>query len=154
MQQADFLQTQLLPLLRRIPEHQLPLWGKMNLQQMIEHLSREGFEQAAGRIPAQLLTDAAMVSKMQDFIRSAKPFKENTKNALMPEEPYPCRTESVEAALTELHGNIELFFQLFREHPERKVLNPFFGNLDYELSVLLLYKHCLHHLRQFGVTVA
>jgi hypothetical protein len=38
----------------------------------------------------------------------------------------------------------------FRENTR----NPIFGDLNYEQNVRLLYKHALHHLRQFGLTVS
>lgn len=153
MQQAVFLQTRLVPLLRQIPPDRKPLWGQMNLQQMVEHLSREGFQQAAGLLQVSLVTDAEQLPKMQAFIRSDKAFREHTKNPLMPEIPYPLRHVSLEAACITLQKDIAVFFDVFKQSPEKQVLNPFFGVLDYELSVLLLYKHSLHHLRQFGVEV-
>ena len=34
--------------------------------------------------------------------------------------------------------------------PLLESLNPIFGELDFNGNVQLLYKHALHHLRQFG----
>lgn len=151
MKEAVFLQEHLIPLLAQIPIVQKPLWGKMNAQQMVEHLSREGFQQAVGLPPQALISTPEVVVKMQAFIRSDKSFRENTINPLMPETPYPLRYDTMMEALDALQHDVAHFFDVFDRSPDKTVVNPLFGALDYELSVLLLYKHCLHHLRQFGV---
>lgn len=151
MKEAVFLQEHLVPLLAAIPIDRQPLWGKMNVQQMVEHLSREGFQQAAGLMPQPLVSTPEVIVRMQAFIRSEKAFRENTVNPLMPETPYPLRYDTMMEALDALQNDMVFFFAEFRQSPGKTVVNPLFGELDYELSVLLLYKHCLHHLRQFGV---
>jgi hypothetical protein len=40
---------------------------------------------------------------------------------------------------------------LYEETPGLKITNPVFGDLDYGLAVNLLYKHAVHHLKQFGI---
>ena len=40
--------------------------------------------------------------------------------------------------------------EAFEKNPDLVTRNPFFGDLNFEQSVQLLYKHALHHLRQFG----
>src|SRR6478672_11631756 len=107
---VDFLKTSFVALLQTIPTDAAPLWGKMTLQQMVEHFTD------AVRIAAGLVPDAAIVSpeehlpKLQAFIRSDKPFKENTRNPLLPETPAPVRARSIEAALHSLQEAIDAFF--------------------------------------------
>jgi hypothetical protein len=43
------------------------------------------------------------------------------------------------------------FFEVFEKDTALVTRNPFFGDLNFEQNVQLLYKHSLHHLRQFGV---
>jgi hypothetical protein len=88
---------------------------------------------------------------MQAYLMSEKPFRENTPNALMPETPIPVKHASVKKAIDELQSELDYFFEVFKNEPGKKVTNPFFGELDYEMSVRLLHKHATHHLRQFGV---
>ena len=151
---ARFLHEAFVPLLQTIPSTTAPLWGKMNLQQMIEHFG-DAVRMSSGRLPApRLLTPEESLPKMQAFMFSDKPFKENTANPLMPETPAPVRFISIEAAINELDAQLDHFFAVFKANPSFSTLNPFFGVLDYEGNVQLLYKHAVHHLRQFGVEVA
>lgn len=152
-QKAAYLQFKFTKTIADIQPETQPHWGKMNLQQMVEHLSRDAFRVASGKISFPLMMPAEHIPKMQEFIRSDKPFKENTVNRLMAEEPLPTIHSNIEAALTELQVEIDYFFDVYAKQPDLKLINPFFGELDLELQIDLLYKHALHHLRQFGVVV-
>jgi len=151
---SNFLQQKLVQTIATIDSATQPLWGKMNLQQMVEHMSRDAFRVASGKISFPLMTPAEHIAKMQEFIKSDKHFKENTANRLMAEEPAPTVHSNIEAALAELQTEIDYFFEVYAQQPDLKLINPFFGELDAALQVDLLYKHALHHLRQFGVSVA
>ncbi len=82
---------------------------------------------------------------------SEKPFRENTKNPYVPETPAPVKHTTIEAALNELQEELRYFFNVFEENKLQQTRNPFFGDLNFEQNIQLLYKHALHHLRQFGV---
>lgn len=151
---AQFLKESFVPLLQTIPATTEPRWGKMNLQQMIEHLS-DAVRIASGRQPTpRLLTPEEHLPKMRAFLFSEKPFRENTRNPMMPETPAPVRFKSIEAATNELQAQLDHFFAVFEANPSLSTLNPLFGVLDFEGNVQLLYKHAVHHLRQFGMELA
>lgn len=152
-QKISFLKNELTGHLQSIPADRVPAWGKMNLQQMTEHLSRDAFRVASGKVIFPLMTPEEHIPKMQEFLRSDKPFKENTVNRLMAAEPLPLVHKDMPAALAELQTEINDFFEAYQQEPGKKVMNPSFGEMDFELQVLLLHKHALHHLRQFGVTI-
>ena len=152
-EKAAFLKKEFTQLLSEIQEDREPAWGKMRFRQMIEHMS-DSVRIANGKDPHVVLLDEETVGKMQHFLRSDKPFRENTPNKLLPETPPAPRNASTEEAIRELQQDIDLFFDQFADSKEKMMANPFFGNLDYEHWVQLLYKHSLHHLRQFGVEVA
>jgi hydroxymethylglutaryl-CoA reductase len=153
MDKAQFLQQQLVPAIASISPEFKPLWGKMNLQQMTEHMSREGFKFANGKLSHELVTPEEHVPKMLSFLRSDKEFKENTVNVLMDAEPVPVVHSNMNGALMELQSEIDHFFFVFNNEPDKVIVNPFFGPLDYELWVNLLHKHSKHHLKQFGVEI-
>jgi hypothetical protein len=94
------------------------------------------------------------IPKMHDFLRSDIPFKENTVNRMMAAEPVPVVHPDMSAAIAELKTEIRDFFEAYESNPSKTVINPFFGELDFDLQIRLLHKHALHHLRQFGVTVS
>jgi hypothetical protein len=149
----SFLKNDLMAQLVTIPADRVPVWGKMNLQQMIEHLSRDAFRVASGKVIFPLMTPEEHILKMQEFLRSDKSFRENTVNKLLPEEPQPLVHQDMSAALDELQAEIDYFFEVYQQEPGKKVINPSFGEMDFELQVLLLHKHAIHHLRQFGMTI-
>jgi len=148
----DFLQHKLIPLMSSLDEHTKPLFGKMNVQQMIEHMGY-AFRQASGLIPLDALNNEEITAKMYSFMMSERPFKDNTPNPYLPETPAPAVFETKEQALIDLQKDIHQFFTTFENDKSKRILNPFFGNLNFEEWVHLLHKHANHHLRQFGINL-
>lgn len=146
-----FLQNRFIPLLLSVPSDRPPLWGKMTLQQMIEHFA-DSVRVASGRTEFPVHTQPEHLQRMQEFLMSDKPFRENTHNPLMPEVPAPVKNASMAKAIEELQSELDYFFSVFEANPHLTTLNPLFGELNFQMNIQLLYKHALHHLRQFGVT--
>jgi hypothetical protein len=145
----DFLKNKYIATLRSIAPDTPPAWGKMNFQQMVEHMS-DSFRIANGKDPQDCITPEEHLPKMQAFIMSDKPFRENTVNPQLPETPPPVRFDRVEDAIGELQQEIDDFFEVFDQDKHKIITNPIFGDLNYEHWVHLLYKHAIHHLRQFS----
>jgi len=151
-EKENFLRTKLVKYLQQLNPATPPRWGKMNVQQMIEHLSADVTRVANGRLKFDdILVPPETLQRMRDFLMSDKPFKENTKNPLLGEEPRPLRYKTVQAAIGALQQELIYFFEVFEKDHNLITRNPFFGDLNFEQNVQLLYKHSLHHLRQFGV---
>lgn len=152
IEKENFLRTKLVPYLQRIDPATQPRWGKMSVQQMIEHYAGDAVRNASGRLKIDtIMTAPERLVAMREFMLSDKPFKENTKNPLMGEEPAPLRYKTIQAATGTLQQELIYFFEAFEKNPQLVTRNPFFGDLNFEQNVQLLYKHALHHLRQFGV---
>lgn len=152
-EKVQFLRQKLVALLRQIPSDTPPRWGKMTLQQMIEHFA-DAVRIASGKTAhPDIVTPPEYLEKMRAFMLSDKPFKENTNNPLMPEVPAPVINHSVEEAIDELEKEISFFFSVFEKNKLQVTRNPFFGDLNYEENIHLLYKHATHHLKQFGITI-
>ncbi len=147
---ARFLKQEYIPLLQRLSADTPAQWGKMNVQQMIEHMA-DYVAMAYGNPPQELVTAEDRLEKMQDFLKSERDFKPNTPNSLLPDDPVPARLSSVREAILWLHEELTNFFNSFDSEKKKYVMNPFFGELDYGMSIQLLYKHAWHHLRQFGI---
>jgi len=147
---AAFLKNEFVTTLAGINPETKGLWGKMNVQQMIEHMS-DSVRQASGKDKYTLMTPAENVPKMQAFLMSDKPFRENTPNPIIGENTIPTRHTAVQDALSELQMEINDFLAVYEHKPDTVLTNPFFGDLNYDMWVQLLYKHSLHHLKQFGV---
>lgn len=148
---ADFLRSRFVSLLETLPTGTQPAWGKMTVQQMIEHFA-DAVRIASGvAVHTDVVTPAENLDRVRAFLESEKPFRENTRNPLLSETPAPVRNRSKEEAVKELQQELETFFQVFEKNNLQTTRNPFFGDLSFEQNVQLLYKHALHHLRQFGV---
>ncbi len=149
-----FLRNRFVPLLRQIPTETPPAWGKMTLQQMIEHFA-DSVRIASGKaVHTEIVTPPEQLEQYRKFMESDKPFRENTVNPLLPEVPAPVRNPSKEEAVKELQEEIDFFFSVFEKNNMQVTRNPFFGDLNYTQNIHLLYKHALHHLKQFGVPLS
>jgi hypothetical protein len=152
IEKENFLRTRLVPLLQQLSPDTPARWGKMKVQQMIEHLGGDAFRTASGRLVFEkILTAPEQLARMRAFLMSEKPFKENTANPLMGEVPLPTRYKTVQGAIGALQQELIHFFEIFEKNPLLITRNPFFGDLNFDENVQLLYKHSLHHLKQFGV---
>jgi hypothetical protein len=119
---------------------------------MIEHFAGDAVRNASGGLKIDhIMTAPDNLERMREFMMSNKPFKENTKNPLMGEEPAALRYNTVQGAIGALQQELICFFEAFEKNPSLVTRNPFFGYLNFEQNLQLLYKHAIHHLRQFGV---
>lgn len=150
IEKENFLRTKLVPYLQKIDPATPPRWGKMSFHQMVEHFV-DVTKVANGRIKVQVVTPPERLPLYREFMMSDKPFKENTRNPVLPEAPVPLRTKTVQAAIGKLQEEIIYFFEVFEKDPHLTTTHPAFGELDFNENVQCVYKHALHHLKQFGV---
>jgi len=137
-------------LLDKISPDKNPDWGVLSLQGMIEHMT-DSIGVAWKRIQQPQQYSDEITAKSKAFMLSEKPFKPGTKNSLMSEAPAALRCPDLSAAKRELISEIQNFIEFWKKNPNEKVINPFFGNLNYEEWLHLLHKHAFHHLKQFGI---
>jgi len=145
-----FLTHEFIPLLKNLPGGTMGKWGKMNAQQMAEHVTAF-FLVSTEKIQFDLATPVDHLPKYREFLYSDKQFRENTKApaSVLGEEPLPLRYTGMDEAVDKLRSAVGDFTSFFTENPGKKTLHPAFGELNYEEWILLHYKHVTHHLRQF-----
>lgn len=149
----NFLRTRFVSHLQQLHPSTPPRWGKMSVQQMIEHYTVDSLQISSGKRPVEkFVTPAEHLTRAKEFLMSEKPFRENTKNPLLGEEPLPLRYKTMQAAIGNLQEELIYFFEVFDKTPGLITRNPIFGDLNFDENVQFLYKHALYHLRQFGVT--
>jgi len=149
--QLQFLQHRFIELLRTANPSTPPQWGKMSFQHMVEHMVLV-FKNANGKLKApEMKTPPEQIPAFQAFIRSDKAFRENTKSPSFPEEPLPLHFENVTLAIDKLEKEVADFVTVYESNPGLTIPNPVFGDLDFDLATQLLYKHALHHLKQFSL---
>lgn len=149
-EKARFLKTDSFELLSKLDANKEPTWGKMNAQQMLEHLN-DFYEVSIKKLTFALTVPIEHLPKYREFLFSDKPFRENTKapETVLGEEPLPLRTASLYAAKAQLQQTVNDFFEFFAEAPSKTTTHPVFGPLNFEEWILLHHKHVLHHLKQF-----
>ncbi len=149
-QKLYFIEFEFIQLIKNLPADVTGKWGKMNAQQMVEHVSGF-FKVSTNQLHFPLVTAVEHLPKYKEFLLSEKEFRENTKAPVLPEEPMPLVNKSMEDAIAELEKQIQLFVQKFTSGEIVSSQHPVFGELNFEEWVLLHYKHLLHHAKQFGL---
>ena len=151
-QKLKFIIEECVPLFKSLNGNEPGKWGKMNAQQMVEHLATI-FYVSTGKIKFNLVTPIEHLPKYKEFLLSDKDFRENTKAPvnIIGEEAVPMQYATMEEALENLTASIAAFENYFKEDVEKKTLHPVFGELNFEEWVLLHYKHVTHHAKQFGL---
>jgi hypothetical protein len=150
-QKASFIRDEFVQLIRKTPGAERK-WGKMNLQQMTEHVT-DFFNVSSGKIQLPVITPEEHLPRFKAFLLSDKEFRENTKAPaeILGDEPAPVRNESLDIAVVKLEKSIQRFFEYFEADVSAITTHPVFGPLNFEEWVLLHYKHVQHHSRQFGL---
>jgi glutaredoxin-related protein len=151
-QKLNFITKECVSLFKNLPGDTIGKWGKMNCQQMAEHLTTI-FYVSTGKIKFDLVNPTEHLPKYKEFLLSDKEFRENTKAPIniIGEDTLPLQFTTMNEALENLAEAIKAFENYFKEGVEKKTLHPVFGELNFEEWVLLHYKHVTHHLRQFGL---
>jgi len=148
---VHFLQHDYIPLLQTLTPDQKGKWGKMDGQQMVEHM-RDVFKLANGKIVLPLLnTDPEKLAKSRAFVMSDAPFVENARVPVMQEEPRAHKYSSLAEAIAKLEPEINDVFTVYAADNTKTLMHPMFGELDYDQQIHYLNKHARHHLRQFGL---
>lgn len=126
-----------------------PSWGKMNAQQMIEHLTI-GFKMSCGKISFPPEINEELMAKMKLFLHSDKPMKKEVSVAFAPENP-DLANEELELAIDDFVIEWIDFEEYYQINPENTNPHPYYGDLNYDEWCLLHKKHITHHFEQFGL---
>ncbi|MDB5200017.1 MAG: hypothetical protein JWO92_1980 [Chitinophagaceae bacterium] len=118
-----FLKNELVLLLSKLKGDEKGKWGKMNAQQMLEHVSGF-FKVSTGKIHFPLTTPLEHLPKYKEFLMSEKEFRENTKAPVLPEEPLPLQYATMQEAKDDLTKSVEDFFEFFKDNTSKTTLHP------------------------------
>ncbi len=151
-EKLHFITSDFIALIKKADAHVAAQWGKMNFQQMVEHVT-DFFKVSSGKIQMPVVTPVEHLPKYKEFLLSDKIFKENTKapTSVLGDEPLPIRNAAFSVAISKLEKQVHDFVVHFKDHAGAKTSHPVFGELDFDEWVLLHYKHATHHARQFGL---
>ena len=126
-----------------------PLWGKMTAQHMVEHLYW-AFELSTGKSEIHYNRPENLTQRAKRFLYDNGPMPHLFKNPLLGEEPPPLRFADLADSKIALREELNRFFDHFLAIPTAIHNHPIFGPLGAEEWERTHYKHCYHHLLQFG----
>lgn len=147
-----FVEEEAISIINSLQADSLSKWGKMNAQQMLEHV-KAFFDVSTQKLKFDLCTPEDQLPAYKAFLLSDKAFRENTAAPLsvIGAEVLPVYYSTLEVAKEKLQKSILEFKQMFTETTGLTTLHPVFGNLNYDEWILLHYKHLQHHLNQFSL---
>lgn len=133
---------------RHLTGEETPLWGKMNINQMVSHLVQAGdmpFEPSVAD-RSNLLSRTVLKPLILYVLPIPKEVKTSPEMNQLENGRKPQDFESDKAML------IESINRLGSLPLDRKCLaHPFFGAMNAKQWAIMAHKHINHHLAQFGV---
>ena len=125
-----------------------PVFGKMNLQQMIEHLSFI-LSLSAGKGNVEFFVSDEKANRRKPFLDSEGELQMGFKAPLLSDEPIKEKFENIEKAVEDLLSHIGAFLAFYKT--PKTMNHPFFGELDFEYWKKFHVKHFTHHFKQFDL---
>lgn len=125
-----------------------PVFGKMNGQQVIEHLSLL-MQISNGKIEADYYVSDEKQARRKPFLDGNGELHIGFRASILSDEPTEEKFDSVEEALEDLIEQIADFEIHFKTAKTEN--HPFFGELDYEYWKKFHIKHFTHHFKQFDL---
>lgn len=129
----------------RVASGARPLWGKMNSEQMLAHLV-ESMRMALGEIAPRPKNLPIRHFPLKQLIVYFLPWPKGSPTA---PELLPKESGTIDRGKSELARLLRLFAE--RAGQTHWPEHPAFGKLTKKAWGVLTYRHCDHHLRQFGV---
>jgi len=127
-----------------------PLWGIMTSQNMIEHLILS-VKLGNGGLTIECKTPTERLPIFKRFLFSSRPFPKNYISPATGKALLPLEFESISVAIQVLQKETEKFFDFFKSTPAATLVNPTYGELNYEEWIQFHKRHFDHHLSQFGL---
>jgi oxepin-CoA hydrolase/3-oxo-5,6-dehydrosuberyl-CoA semialdehyde dehydrogenase len=130
-----------------------PLWGGMTAQQMVEHLLWS-VRCSTGAMVLPCATPESLLERVKRFLHDDRPTSRGFMNPLLKEGLPPLEYPDLAGAVAALREEVGKFVKLRRESPDVVHVHPIFGPLNGEEWERSHFKHCYHHMQQFGLITA
>jgi hypothetical protein len=147
---SDFLERQMGAALAGLTTHTRSHWGAMTPQHMVEHLLW-AFECSTGQSILPCRTPEKLLERVKEFLFDSRQTPRGFKNPALGPTPPPLRFGNLTDARTALEHEVIRFTGHFIERPGAYHVHPIFGPLGAEEWQRAHFKHCYHHLLQFGL---
>lgn len=147
---VDFFSNEAKEILRGLEAEDVPQWGKMTPQHMVEHLIVI-FKLSIGRIKVPIVTKEEDWPKTKAYLMADSPMKRNVGSPNGNNELQDLRLPNFTAAVNKLEAEIDNFLNYVKEKPEQIADHPFGGPMTAEEWLLFHRKHFKHHFIQFNL---
>ncbi len=127
-----------------------PRWGRMTPQHMVEHLLW-AFEISNGKLAVECFTPEHLLPRVTSFLRTNSPTPREFRNPLLTEGTPTLRCAELMDAKRAFSAELALFLGGVALEPDIVRTHPIFGPLNAEGWHRSHFKHCYHHLLQFGL---
>ena len=128
----------------------IPTFGKMNSQQMIEHLSAVT-QIANGNWKIETYVSDEKTNRRKPFLNTDNELQIGFRAPFLSESPAPLKFNSINEAIEDLIFQLKEFLRVFQENNNRVMVHPFFGELDFDYWKKFQVKHFTHHFKQFNL---
>lgn len=135
--------------LKNIPVDRKAKWGNMNVTQMIDHLLYS-VKMGNEKIPSPYVPKEEKAQKFQAFLASDEPMPKGFNARFAARSIETPDVKDANKGIEELTDEIKLFLTRLEDTPNKKVMNPEFGNITLKQWERLHSKHFAHHFEQFG----
>lgn len=132
-----------------LTKEEIPQWGKMSPQHMVEHLA---FTIELSLQGSYLVTPEEQLPKLKAFLLSEKPFPKHFKSPIIEGEDLPSLKEKdLASAKILFFSSIEGFYRFYRDNQDNISIHPIFGPLNGIEWEYFHKKHIKHHFQQFNL---
>ena len=138
--------------LAKLSEETKPKWGIMTPQHMVEHLEFT-YKIASGEIQNfEIATPEKYLEKVHHSLYNYEKFPKNTNFPLLEKDKLDdLEHPDLKTAIKKFKAQRKKYLEYFKEHPDAKLKNLVFGELNRYESYLLERKHLNHHFEQFNL---
>jgi oxepin-CoA hydrolase/3-oxo-5,6-dehydrosuberyl-CoA semialdehyde dehydrogenase len=143
--------ARLIQSLKNLQPGQVPLWGKMTLQHMVEHLYST-VQASINEIDVKIYTEERKIPVVKRLFFGDRDLPKEFMNPAIGPDLLQLQFDSLESAIIELSNVLIRYNKFFEDNPTAKTIHPVFGYLTKEEWDIFHQKHFKHHLSQFGIS--
>lgn len=144
--------TKLFEILSQLKANDVPAFGTMTAQHMVEHLTFTVCF-SNGKEPQQKYYPIEKEQKIKAFvIGTDNDMPIDFKSPVLPTEGLPTlKLSGLTNAIDNLKTELNNFDNYFVNHPSERPINPTMGELTYKEWIRFHNRHFTHHFRQFNL---
>ena len=137
--------------LKKLKVDQIPLWGKMTSQHMVEHLYKT-IQASINEITLNIFSEERKILVLKKLFLGERPLPKEFMNPAIGPDLLKLEFEDLNAAIIELKNILIRYEDYFKDHPSIKTIHPVFGHLTKAEWDIFHQKHFNHHFSQFGLS--